>query len=284
MIRLRRAPVVVVLAAALATGACIPSSWLAGGILHPARRPVMTSPSLPYREVTVSGDPVLRGWLIPATAAPRRGLLVYLHGVADNRQSGLGLASRYTARGWDVLVYDSRAHGRSDGKACTYGFHERHDVGRVLDAAGARKAVLLGCSMGAAVALQAAAVEPRIRAVVAVSPFATLERVLRERARSLRLVSETDVVAAIALAEKQGAFRAGEVSPVAAAARLLIPVLVVHGEADTKIVVDHGRQVHAALAGPRRLVIVPRAGHDDILSYGESWAAIDGFLDEIGLE
>jgi hypothetical protein len=47
---------------------------------------------------------------------------------------------------------------------------------------------------------------------------------------------------------------------------------------------SHGRQVHAALAGPRRLVIVPRAGHDDILSYGESWVAIDGFLDEIRLE
>jgi pimeloyl-ACP methyl ester carboxylesterase len=244
----------------------------------------MASPRLPYREITASGDPVLRGWLIPATATPHRGLLVYLHGVADNRQSGLGLATRYAARGWDVLAYDSRAHGRSDGKACTYGYHERRDVGRVLDAVGARDAVLLGCSMGAAVALQAAAVEPRVRAVVAVSPFATLDRVLRERARSLRLVSETDVVAAIALAERQGAFRAGDVSPVAAAARLHIPVLVIHGEADTKIVVDHGREVYAALAGPRQLVVVPRAGHDDILSHDESWAAIDRFLGGIGLE
>lgn len=276
---------ILVLAAATAVAAagCLPSSWLASAILHPARRPVLRTPPGPYREITVAGEPVLRGWLIPATGGARRGLLVYLHGVADNRDSGLGLANRYTARGWDVLAYDSRAHGRSDGAACTYGFHEKHDVRRVLDAVGAKEAVLLGCSMGAAVAIQAAAVEPRVRGVVAVSPFAALERVLRERARSYRLpISDADTMAAIALAEGRASFRAGDVSPVRAAAVLQIPVLIVHGELDKKIVADHGREVFAALAGPRRLVVVPRAGHDDILSYAEAWEAIDRFLE--GLE
>ena len=91
----------------------------------------------------------------------RRGTLIYLHGVADNRASGAGVIERFRKRGFDVVAYDSRAHGESDGDACTYGFYEKQDLRRVLDSVGVGPIVLVGCSLGAAVALQLAADEPR---------------------------------------------------------------------------------------------------------------------------
>jgi pimeloyl-ACP methyl ester carboxylesterase len=106
----------------------------AGGLLHPARRPVAGLPPAACRDATFSGDAVeLKGWRCAASGT-RRGTLVYLHGVADNRTSAAGVADRFARRGFDVVAYDSRAHGESAGEACTYGFFEKNDLRQVLNA------------------------------------------------------------------------------------------------------------------------------------------------------
>src|SRR4051812_1462745 len=135
----------------------MPPGWGAGGLLHPGRRPVTRLPTRPFQRVELAGDGLkLRGWRF-AAEGPRRGVMVYLHGAADNRASSIAIAERYVARGFDVLAYDSRGHGESEGDACTYGFHEKRDLRRVLDTVTAPPIVLIGTSLGAAVALQAAA-------------------------------------------------------------------------------------------------------------------------------
>jgi alpha-beta hydrolase superfamily lysophospholipase len=99
----------------------------AGGILHPARRPVSAAPLEHCVETVFAGAGVsLGGWRCTAPAS-RRGTLVYLHGVADTRASAAGIVKRFTARGFDVIAYDSRAHGSSEGDFCSYGFEEKHD-------------------------------------------------------------------------------------------------------------------------------------------------------------
>src|SRR5215213_9934913 len=149
------AGVTAVLVSFMAEG-CMPPSWGAAAMLHPGRRVTSVRPGLPFEDVKLQGDGVqLRGWRF-RTRLPRRGLVVYLHGVGDNRGSSAWLARHLTERGFDVLAYDSRAHGESGGEACSYGFHEKRDLGRVIDRLDAAPVILLGHSMGAAVALQAA--------------------------------------------------------------------------------------------------------------------------------
>ncbi len=67
---------------------------------------------------------------------PRHGTVIYLHGITDNRASGIWVAERLVPSGFDVLAYDSRAHGDSTGDVCTYGFHEKRDLSRVIDRLG----------------------------------------------------------------------------------------------------------------------------------------------------
>ncbi len=256
---------------------CVSADWGANALLRPVRRSVSIAPSLPHEEISFATSAgTLHGWLF-RTPAPRKGLIVYLHGVGDNRQSGNGVALRFVPKGFDVLAYDSRGHGTSEGQYCTYGFYEKHDLSRALDAIGANTAILFGSLMGAAVPIQPASVDQRVSAVIAQSPFSDLPTIIRERAPFF--LSRRNVGEAIALAERLARFSASEVSPERAASDVHVPVLLVHGEVDREITPSHSQRIYQQLAGRKRLMIVPGAGHNDVLAREEVWRAIEGFID-----
>ena len=252
----------------------MPPSWAANALLHPPRRPVTQVPTAKFEKVDLDVGIHLTGWLF-RTERPRRGLVVYLHGVGDNRTSGIGIAQHFTALGFDVLAYDSRAHGESGGDACTYGFYEKHDLSRVLDQMARGPVLAFGISLGAAIALQAAAEDPRITLVVAVAPFSDLRTVAAERVPFF--ASRANIDEAFRLAETEAAFRADQVNPAAAAAKIHAPVLVIHGADDRETPPAHSERVYRALAGPKKLVLVPGAHHNDALT-ADAWKQIDGWI------
>jgi uncharacterized protein len=249
----------------------------AGGLLHPARRPVTLGPPASCQNTTFTGVGVtLQGWTC-RTSTARVGTLVYLHGIADNRTSSVGVIERFGRRGFDVVAYDSRAHGASSGNACTYGYFEKQDLRRVLDDVDG-PIVLLGTSLGAAVALQAAD-DPRVSAVVAAETFSDLRTVASERAPFV--FTSGTIARALQLAEREGRFEVDAVSPLRAAAHIIAPVLLIHGDADVDTPPDHSRRVFAALRGSKRLILVPGAGHNGSLRPSEVWEEIDAWLDGV---
>jgi len=278
---MRTLPGVVIAALALALPACVPPEWGASAILTPHRKPITVVPDLPCENVSFrNGAVVLKGWLF-RTSAPRRALLVYLHGIGDNREGGLGFAHRFLPQGYDVLAYDSRGHGESGGEYVTYGFHEKRDLLQALDAVHADRAVLFGCSLGGSVALQAAPIDGRIVGVIAQSPFADLRSIVQDR--KPWVFSEAKADAAIAIAAHRGDFLAGEVSAVEAAAHIRVPVLLIHGARDGDTRPEHSRRILAALAGPKQLLLVPGAGHNDTLAGADTWRAIETWLGRLPL-
>jgi uncharacterized protein len=269
--------VAVILVFALVASSQLPAIG-AGGLLHPGRRQVTGAVPRACQDATFPGEGVsLKGWKCRATGS-RRGTMVYLHGVADNRTSGAGVVDRFGPRGFDVVAYDSRAHGDSGGDLCTYGFYEKQDLHRVLDAVQPGPIVLIGTSLGAAVALQEAAGDPRVTAVVTAEIFSDLRTVATERAPfffTSRVISR-----AFRLAEQQGAFQVDAVSPMTAARAITQPVLLIHGDADVDTPPDHSRRVLDALAGPKRLILVPGAGHNGSLR-GTVWTEIERWIDAV---
>lgn len=248
----------------------------AGALLHPARREVSGPPPDRCESARFEGAGVeLAGWRCRAMGE-RRGTAVVLHGVADNRASAAGVVGWFTSRGFDALAYDSRAHGDSGGEACTYGFYEKRDLRRVLDAAGPGPIVLLGTSLGGAVALQLAAEDARARAVIAAETFSDLRTLVAERAPFFVPAASLDRV--FRVAERRAAFSVDAVSPVEAAARITAPVLLIHGADDVDTVPEHSRRVYAALGGPKRLILVPGAKHNESLN-GNVWEEIGRWLD-----
>src|SRR6185437_8743635 len=226
-------PSLALLALGATLAGCVPPSVGAAILVDPVRTPVVDTSPLPHRSFTFrSGDVELSGWLFEPAGKPK-GLVVFLHGRMANRTWGVAAAQALVPRGYAVLAYDQRAHGTSGGAYCTYGYFEKGDLARAIDAAGIAPVYVIGHSLGAAIALQAAAEDPRIRAVVAAAPFSDLSIIVHERAPAAE--SEADVRASIRIAEQKAGFTVADISPRISAARIHVPVLLLHVTRDVAI-------------------------------------------------
>jgi alpha-beta hydrolase superfamily lysophospholipase len=216
----------------------------------------------------------LRGWKVVPSSANGDWVLLF-HGVSDNRTGDLGHAEFLLRHGYSVVMMDSRAHGQSGGDMATYGWKERYDTVAITNALYATEKVrhlyAHGVSMGAAIALQSAAVEPRIAAVSAEDPFASLREVTYDYAGldispflGKTLFCPASIFAIRALA-KAGGFDPDEVSPEKAVARHPFPVLLICGTNDHRIPCRHAEAIYDAATGPKELWIVRGAGHASAL-------------------
>lgn len=216
----------------------------------------------------------LRGWIIPANS-PVRGTIVILHGVSESKIAGLPMAKEFHTRGYNVVLYDSRCHGESGGRYCTYGYHEKYDTQRVIDHLFERKNLhvgklgLFGWSMGAAVALQVAAIDSRIAAVVAESGFATLRTVFDDyQKRMIKLPWHYLRNIVIKRSEYLAHFKANDVAPVEAVRHIHVPIFLLHGTEDNLIKYNYSEKVYIAANEPKELWLVPGARHHDMMEVG----------------
>jgi pimeloyl-ACP methyl ester carboxylesterase len=177
--------------------------------------------------------------------------------------------------GFDVIAYDSRAHGASEGSACTYGVYEKQDLLRVLASVEARPIYLFGISLGAAVSLQAAALTREVAGVIAISTFSDLRAVVSDRTPFY--LPQRFVEDGFRQAEAEGKFRVDDASPLRAAPPVTAPVLLIHGARDVDTPPAHSQRVCDALHAPKRLILVPGAGHNDTLN-PSVWPQIDAWL------
>ena len=216
----------------------------------------------------------LRGWKVMPPAANGDWVLLF-HGVSDNRTGDLGHAEFLLRHGYSVVMMDSRAHGQSGGDIATYGWKERYDTVAITDALYSTEKVrhlyAHGVSMGAAIALQSAAVEPRIAAVSAEDPFASLREVSYDYAGldvspllGKTLFRPASIFAMRAVA-KTGGFNPDEVSSEKAVTQRPFPVLLICGTDDHRIPCRHAQAIYDAATGPKELWIVQGAGHASAL-------------------
>jgi pimeloyl-ACP methyl ester carboxylesterase len=111
-------------------------------------------------DVRGAGDVRLAVRVHDAPSAGAPGLLL-LHGLASSQRIWDLMLSRLT-RSFHVVTYDARGHGRSAKPASGYGFDTViADALAVLHATRLRRALMVGHSWGASVALEVAARHPR---------------------------------------------------------------------------------------------------------------------------
>ena len=278
---------------AAALGAAGGALWLAAERVVSA----MTAPTPPAREPGRGFSPFetgvryedvripaedgsrLPGWLF--LAAPDAPAILACGGYRGRRADLLGISSALWRAGFNVLLFDYRGHGErgpDDAPSpVTLGYRELADARAALAFLRARRPEaalgVIGFSMGAAVALMVAAREPDVRAVIADSPFTSQRDIVRYRLRRAARRAASPLTrplgdAIVWLADRRLRRRLGfgfaEVQPLRDVSRLTQPLLLIHGEADREVPVEHSRRLARAAreAGvPLETWFVPGSAH-----------------------
>lgn len=255
------------------------SVYVGWNLTHPVRKALATSPDsigLTFEKVEFPSriDRLrMRGWYLPAKSASSKAVVI-AHGYKGNRiedgADAMGTAKFLTEQGYNVLMFDFRASGESEGDTVTVGAMEKRDLAGAVDfvrSKGNKKVGLLGYSMGGGTALQTAAEVAEVDAVVADSSFRDLKGYLEENMPYWTKLPDfpfTSIILAV-IPPIIGADLT-EISPVTAAPALAKkPLLLFHGDKDAAIAQTNSEAILAAYqkAGgiQGKLVIVPGAGH-----------------------
>ncbi len=272
-------------------------------------------PAVPFhRAFMVTGS----GLTLRATRAGTGPTVVLLHGFGESLLSWRGTFDRLAADA-DVIALDLPGFGLSDKPVTGYG-NERMAAAVLgaLDALGVQHAVIVGHSMGGAVAVTLALAAPqRVSGLVLVSPavsgaswglrppgtegvaddwmrraIARYERLrprftaphdpnwLGEDSAALAYTPADDPAYDVALQSVLREFDFDFLTP-ERAARLTLPMLVIWGEFDQVIPRAIGARIVASVSSAR-LVIVPRSLHRPHVERPDAVAAlIAGFLSQL---
>ncbi|HQR04858.1 MAG: alpha/beta hydrolase [Proteobacteria bacterium] len=252
--------------------------WEARKLLHnpPASRSVSTrTPAdfgLPYRDVTLTSADGLRlvAWYVPGPVANGNGaLIVAQHGYKSQRSEMLEEGAMLYRRGYALLIPALRAHGRSEGEWITFGLKEADDLegwvryARTLPEG--RHIGLLGNSFGAVLAIECAARDPGVGAVVAHSPFSSLADTINISVPYFTGLPAFPFANLIRFwAERRLGVRADQIDAKSAIGRISPrPVMILQGGADITVAPDSGQRLYDAAQDPKVLWYEPALGHTE---------------------
>ena len=250
-------------------------SWLERSLLYFPSHDVaypLTAFGSGAEEVRFGEEGRLHAVFVPGPApGPGRApaTLVFFHGNGGNLSHRAPLMARLRAElGMSVFIFDYQGYGQSvgrpserataaDARAAIAYLRGRSDVDP-------ERIAYYGESLGGAVAIDLATEAPP-KALAIQSSFTSIGDMTRLHYPALTFLLP---------------FASMRYESLAVIGRLRAPLLVIHGEADGLVPPEHSRRLYEAASEPKRLMIVPRAGHNDVFVQGgpELWRELRAFF------
>jgi pimeloyl-ACP methyl ester carboxylesterase len=227
--------------------------------------------------LAADGVKLAGSWYPAAGLEPTGRTVILLHGFAEPPENLQAMrVAALNAHGWNAAVLDLRGYGHSEGPFASFGGRESGDVRAWLSALADRlgpalalEPMLWGRSMGAAIALRAAAEGSVVKALVLESPMVDLDEAVAVWLRKRRvpfprplarlLTRRAGRLAGVSLTRPRALELARQVS---------CPVLIIHGSDDTLVTGREVRKLAAAFPNEPRIIEVPGAGHGDVIAVG----------------
>lgn len=236
--------------------------WLEGRMIYfPARYPMgVWDPDrlgVTARDVwfeAADGVRLHAWWFPPAGGDDERApMLLWMHGNAGNLTGRADHAQELARHGLAVLIFDYRGYGRSEGSPDEEGIYADAEAAHdwLVGEAGVDpgRILLYGRSLGSA---PAARLSTRVdhAGLILVSPFPSAASMGRRILPGLHLLARSRFPVTRWVSDRR------------------TPLLVIHGERDEIVPLALGRRVFEAAAEPKELLLLPGAGHNDILAAG----------------
>ena len=228
---------------------------------------------LDFMDVSITSYDGVRlyGYYRPANDRTNRRLVILVHGW-QGHPSEMGAFAEMYLRKMDchVLMIHMRAHGMSYGDYIGYGLAESQDlltwIRYMKKILGDSTRILLhGWSMGAATILMTAGsgkLPEEVRAIVADCPFSSLQDQLRYLIRrTIHFAPSVLLTGMSRYTRKYLGYTIAQVSPLAVASRIRVPVLLFHGTEDTMVPPWMSEEIFNQIRAPKKLVFVQGAAH-----------------------
>jgi dipeptidyl aminopeptidase/acylaminoacyl peptidase len=218
-------------------------------------------------QITAANGDTLSGWWLPRPETDR--VILVCYGYRNRKADMLGIGAALWRNGYNVLIFDYHGHGVHAGTRVTLGYRELEDALAAVRYISLRipsaRLGVVGFSMGASIAIMAAARDARIDAVVADSPFAAQRNPISMRMRQRYHISWSGrpvLFFADHLLHWLLGYRFSDVEPIRDIARLGDrPILLIHGMKDTVVDPADSTLLFEAATGPKELWQLQNAEH-----------------------
>ena len=247
-------------------------------LVYPTRRSLQRLPVdagiLMWENVTFksSDDLKLKGWFVPATE-PSNKVVICVHGLRRNRERFLTQAAFLHNQGYNVLLFDPRNHGESEGDTTSMALYEIRDVEAALSFIKKRLGedltiALMGHSMGAATVLRATSRLPHIKASIAISSYSSLKANIADGVRTFTKAPPFPLAPLIVWwCEYLTKGKVQDINPLTDLTKFADkPLLLIHGEADTVIRPQNSQRLYEKRPHQSQLIMLAGAGHNAVLS------------------
>ena len=203
----------------------------------------------------------LNGWFFESQLRPATATIIFFHGNGGNISSVGWIGQRFAKHGFNVLLFDYRGYGASEGVAADEaGLYADGDaaVAFVANKKGVRpeQIILYGHSLGTTVAADVAS-RGNFGAVVLESGFSSASSLgasaLPWLPRWLHFLGRNRFESARKLTNVKS------------------PILIAHGDPDYTIPTSEAHLLFASANEPKKLLIVPGAGHVVFSAAGEQY-------------
>ena len=219
----------------------------------------------------------LSGYWIKSELDAPKGVIILLHGIGGCKEHFLGLANELSKKGIESIIFDGRAHGKSGGEFCTYGFKEKKDIAQIVDKIKKQQPTLpigiWGNSLGGAIAIQALEFDERIKFGIIESTFTDLHQIVFDYKKRILKGIGIKHLSDFAL-ERAGEiadFEPQKIKPIESVKNIEQSIFIAHGDSDKNISFKYGQQLFDNLkTKDKQFVLIKGGGHFDLFEKGGS--------------
>ena len=207
----------------------------------------------------------IKGWWIPSSK--QKATIIFAHGYNGNR-GNLEITTFLNKAGYNVLMFDFRGHGGSDGNYISMGHYEKRDIEGAINYLSQRNDVDmariygLGQSMGAAALLFTQEEHASFKGLILESTYPSLYENVAARFKEVYGFPKFPFATSLTFF---GGLILGvdgfSISPQNSIKNIRVPILLIHDELDTSVSIENTRALYDNANSPKELWVAKDAKH-----------------------
>lgn len=225
--------------------------------------------------LVVQDSIALDSYMITPKSDSMKGIMIMVHGIGSCKEPYSGIAQEFADRDIGTFLFDLRAHGKSGGEYCTYGFYEKNDIKEIVDYLTKKYPKtpigIWGASLGGAIAIQALELDSRLDFGIIECTFTELNNIVYDYQKRIcfglgfKFITDASLNEAGQLAK----FNPEEVKPINSVQLITQPMFLAHGDKDENIAFEYGKLLFDNLKSEdKTFVKIEGGGHNSLHQVG----------------